>query len=99
MIRLSATARQQVRELTAHYRKSRRPEAIRNLITAVEVARQRLEAGPRRPREYPATYRELALPGRAWLKEGRYWFAYEVSDPPVIAAVFWDAADLLRRYP
>ena len=42
LIRLSATARQHVRELTAHYRKSRRPEAIRNLITAVEVARQRL---------------------------------------------------------
>jgi plasmid stabilization system protein ParE len=99
LIDYSAAARRHIRELTAHYRKKRRPEAIRNLVAALERAEKVIAAGPRRPRDFPATYRKLARPGRAWIKEARYWIAYDLTDPPVIAAVFWEGADLARRYP
>ena len=31
------------------------------------------------------------------MKVGRYWFAYSLDDPPVITAVFYDAADTPGR--
>jgi plasmid stabilization system protein ParE len=95
----STTALRHIDELTAHYQQKRRPEAIRNLFAALARVEALIDAGPRRPRAFPATYRELARPGRAWLKEARYWIAYEQTDPPVIVAVFWEGADLGRRYP
>jgi plasmid stabilization system protein ParE len=95
----SATALRQIGELTAHFRKKRRPEAIQNLLAALTRVEAAIAAGPRRTRAFPAGYRELARPGRAWVKEARYWIAYEQTEPPIIVAVFWDAADLGRRYP
>lgn len=58
-----------------------------------------IEAGSGRPRDFPATYRDLARPGRAWLREGIYWVAYEPGEQPIIVAVFWAGADLAGRYP
>jgi plasmid stabilization system protein ParE len=99
LIVYSATALRHIDELTAHYRRKRRPEAIRNLLAALDKAEALIESGPRRPRAFPATYRGLARPGRAWIKQARYWIAYDLTNPPVVAAVFWEGADLARRYP
>ncbi len=99
MIAYTPEARRQVRELIGHYRKKQRPEAIRNLDAALARAEAALESGPTRPRMFPATYRDLARPDRAWLKEGIYWIAYQQTVPPVILAVFWEQAEIDRRYP
>ncbi len=99
MIVYSATALRQIDELIAHYTTKKRPEAVRNLLAALEKAEAMITAGPRHPRSFPATYRGLARPGRAWIKQARYWIAYDLKQPPVIAAVFWEGADLARRYP
>jgi len=99
LIVYSATALRHIDELTAHYRKKRRPEAIRNLVDALRRAEALIAAGPRRPRDFPATYRNLVRPGRAWIKAEPYWVAYDQTSPPVIVAVFWEGADFSRRYP
>lgn len=92
-------ARRQVRDLIAHYRRKRRPEAIRNLDAALARAEVIIAEGLARPRAFPATYRDLASPGRAWLREGIYWIAYQQTVPPAIVAVFWEGAEIDRRYP
>jgi plasmid stabilization system protein ParE len=92
-------ARRQVRDLIAHYRRIRRPEAIGNLDAALARVEAAIARGPARPRTFPATYRDLARPGRGWLKEGIYWVAYQQTVPPVIIAVFWEQAEIDRRYP
>jgi plasmid stabilization system protein ParE len=94
----SETALRHVDELVAHFRKNRRPEAIRNLVASLRRAETLIAAGPFRPRQFPATYGNLARPGRARIKEGRYWIAYDQTDPPNIVSVFWEAADLSTRY-
>ena len=40
---------------------------------------------------------ELARPGQAWLKAGRYWIAYGTGTPPVILAVSFETADIPGR--
>jgi hypothetical protein len=99
LIDYTPTARRHVSELILHFRRKRRPEAIRNLLAALMKVEAAIENGSGRPREFPATYRNLARPGRSWRKEAIYWIAYDVTDPPIIVAVFWEGADLARRYP
>jgi hypothetical protein len=45
------------------------------------------------PRPYP----QLARPGQAWVKAGRYWIAYRRRPRLVIAAVFFDTANFPKR--
>jgi hypothetical protein len=99
LIGYTPTARRHVNDLIAHYRKIRRPEAIRNMHAALAKVEAMIEGRAARPRDFPATYRALARDGRAWLREGIYWVAYETSEPPIIVAVFWAGADLAGRYP
>jgi len=98
LIRFSSFALVQIDQLTAHYETKGRPEAARNLERALERGVALIAAGPRHPRLYPATYRQLARPGRAWIKVPPYWIAYDMADPPLIVAVFWEGADLASRY-
>lgn len=88
-----------VNQLISHYRTKRRPEAIRNLLAALTRVEAAIETGTGCARAFPATYRDLARPGRAWRKETIYWIAYDQTDPPIIVAVFWEGADLAGRYP
>jgi len=99
LIDYTPTAQRHVNDLIDHYRKKHRPEAIRNLSAALATIEAAIESGSARPRNYPATYRELARPGRAWLKHGIYWVAFERTHKPIIVAVFWAGADLVKRYP
>jgi hypothetical protein len=34
---------------------------------------------------------------RAWVKAGRYWFAYSTTQPPVIVAVSYETANIPGR--
>jgi hypothetical protein len=95
----SPTARRHVSELVSYFRMKHRPEAIRNMLAALVRVEAAIETGAGRPRDFPATYRNLARPGRAWRKESIYWIAYDQTDPPVIVAVFWEGADIAGRYP
>jgi hypothetical protein len=45
------------------------------------------------PRPYP----DLARPGLAWIKAGRYWIAYRTKPRVIIVAVFYDTANIPGR--
>lgn len=97
MIEYADEALEHVRALRRHYEALDRDNAIRSLVRALSEAEARIErtssAGLAAPRPYP----QLARPGRAWIKAGRYWIVYTTTSPPVIAGVFYDAADLPSR--
>jgi len=97
-VKYAPTARAQIADLRRHYRRKQRPEAVQGLAAALRAAEQQISAnlpGLPAPRPYP----ELAAPGEAWVQCGRYWIAYTTSHPPVILAVFYDAADMPGRKP
>ncbi len=97
MIRLSRVAERQLAALLQHYADRGRPEAGRSLIAAVDEAAARIEHDPAAGLPSPRPYPRLARPGRAWTKAGRYWIAYSTTRPPVILAVFYDAANIPGR--
>ena len=94
-MRLSRTACDQLAALRRHYRRKNRLEAIQNLSEALRLAARQIIAGEGQPA--PSPYPELARPGRAWTHAGRYWILYTTTEPPVILAVFYDAADIPGR--
>ncbi len=97
-MKYAPTARAQIADLRRHYRRKQRPEALQGLAAALRAAEQQIGAnqpGLPAPRPYP----ELAAPGEAWVQSGRYWITYTTSRPPVILAVFCDAADIPGRKP
>lgn len=97
MIGLTARATRQFQELRAHYEDRERPAAIRALIEALEQASVKIEAAPHLGLVAPRPYPRLAQPGRAWVKSGRYWIAYDNASPPVITAVFYETSDIPAR--
>lgn len=97
MIRLSDEAERQLAALIRHYTQIGRPEAKRNLIAAIDGAVDRIERDPAGGLPAPRPYPDLARPGRAWIKVGRYWIAYSTTQPPVVVGVFFDTANIPRR--
>jgi plasmid stabilization system protein ParE len=97
LIGFTARAAQQFRELRQYYEDCERPDAIRALIAALEQASRTIEADPEAGFPAPRPYPQLARPGRAWVKSGRYWIAYTTTRPPVIAAVFYETANIPGR--
>ena len=97
MIRLSGKAERQFADLLRHFAKRQRPEARQALVRALQNARASIEAMPSAGFSAPRPYRDLAQPGQAWIKSGRYWLAYSLTDPPVIVALFHDTADIPGR--
>jgi plasmid stabilization system protein ParE len=98
VIGLTATAEAALDTLASHYAALGRDRAIYRLLTALERACARYETQSGRffsaPRPYPA----LASLGFRWTKEGAYWIAFDESVvPPVVAAIFHEAADIQRR--
>ena len=95
-IPLNRRASRQVQALAAHYDALDRPEAIDNLVVAIRAAQAaipQVERHAAAPRPYP----EIAKPGTAWIKSGRYWIAYSLRKPQTIRAVFYDQADIPGR--
>jgi hypothetical protein len=94
---------QRLRESIAEMKAERalgkvRRTSTENLAAALAEAETRIErnpdAGLRAPRPYP----KLVRPGCAWLKAGRYWVAYTLTEPPLIVGVFFETADIPRRF-
>ena len=100
MIPLSPEAEAQLDALLDHYEQLDRPEATRSLIAALEQAASRIERQPASGLQSPRPYPELADLGFRWIKVKAYWFAYaNTVHGPVIAAVFYAAADIPNRIP
>ncbi len=97
MIVLSPAADEHLRQLTEHYEAQDRLDAARNLLRAVEGAKLRIARLPKRGLAAPRPYPELRYLGLRWIIEHRYWVAYTASDPPVIAGIFHDTADIPNR--
>ena len=76
MIAFTPEAAQQVRDLRAYYEERERTAAIRSLATALDAAWRKIKANPAIGLVAPRPYPDLAMPGRAWVKAGRYWVAY-----------------------
>ena len=66
-------------------------------MAALDEAIDRLERSPLEGLPAPRPYPALSKAGRAWIKVGRYWIAYNEAEPPVIIGVFYDAADIPAR--
>ena len=86
-----------VAELLQHSARLARPGAGRNLIAALDQAAAQIERSPGAGLQAPRPYPFLAQLGRLWIKAGRYWIAYSITDPPVILARFHDAANIPER--
>lgn len=97
MIRLTPEAEAQLDALLEHYERLGRIEATRNLIATLEAASARIERDPAAGLPAPRPYPSLAKPGRRWLHVRPYWVGYSTTTPPVISAVFYDAANIPGR--
>lgn len=97
MIRLSPEAEAQIDALLEHYERLGRVEATRNLIAVLNTASARIERDPGFGLLAPRPYPSLAKTGRLWLHVRPYWVGYSTTAPPVISAVFYDAADIPGR--
>jgi plasmid stabilization system protein ParE len=85
-------------DLIRHYKRPNRVEAARNLIAALDQASAKIEADPAAGVAAPRPYPELARTGVAWVKAGRYWFAYGTTVPVMIVGVFHETADIPTRF-
>jgi plasmid stabilization system protein ParE len=97
LIVLTPRAGRQVRELRRHYDKLERPEAINGLVNAIEAAWEIIVTNPAAGIPAPRPYPQLARQGVAWVKAGRYWVAYRTVPRPIIAAVFFETANIPSR--
>ena len=97
MIRYSAEAIDQIDALRLHFIARSRIEAVIALDRALERAEQTIVLQPGAGLPAPRPYPQLERAGRAWTHIGRYWFGYTLDTPPVLLAVFYDAADIPGR--
>ena len=97
MIGLSRRAERDLDGLVRHFDSLGRPEAQQALLAAVDDALIRIKADALAGLPAPRPYPEVARPGRAWIKSGHYWFAYSLTEPPEVVAVFHDTADIPGR--
>ncbi len=98
MIAYSGEALVLIDELSAHYLRKGRIEAILSLEAALTEAEARIESRPKSGLSAPRPYPELASDSELWILVRHYWVAYTPTDPPVILAVFHDSADIPRRF-
>ena len=97
MIEYADEALEHVRALLRHYDALERDNAIRSLVRALAEAEARIESTSSAGLAAPRPYLHLARPDRVWIKAARYWIVYSTTSPPVIAGVFYDAADIPSR--
>lgn len=90
-------ARRQIESLGAFYREKGRPDALLNLLDALEKAEALIDHNPTAGLAAPRPYPRLRREGRFWIKVGTYWIAYVIRPSRVIIAVFHDRADIPGR--
>ncbi|WP_425600675.1 type II toxin-antitoxin system RelE/ParE family toxin [Nitrospirillum viridazoti] len=74
-----------------------RYEAAWRLAEALAEASEKIARNPEAGLPSPRPYPHLARPGQAWVKAGPYWIAYRTSPHLIIAAVFYETANIPRR--
>jgi plasmid stabilization system protein ParE len=97
LIGYTGEALEQVRALRHHYETLARDAAMRALDRALADSEAQIERAPGAGLPAPRHYSQLARPGWAWLKSGRYWVAYQTGPAPVIVAVFFETANIPGR--
>jgi plasmid stabilization system protein ParE len=97
LMALTPEAQRHVRALYAYYEERERPEAARDLRNALTAAWEKISTSPGAGLPAPRSYQQLAQPGRAWLKAGRYWIAYRTQPTTAIVAVFFETANIPGR--
>jgi plasmid stabilization system protein ParE len=75
LIEYAPRATRQVAALRHHYENLDRPAAVRAFVDALDEAGRRIESNPAAGLPAPRPYPQLARPGVAWIKAGRYWIA------------------------
>jgi plasmid stabilization system protein ParE len=98
LIGLSRTAKRHVADLLAHYARLRRLNAGDNLLIALEEAAMEIDRNPGCGLPAPRPYPNLVRPGIGWVKARRYWIAYRLDPPHEIVGVFFETADIPRRF-
>jgi plasmid stabilization system protein ParE len=97
LIAYTPRATRQVDALIQHFEEHQRSGAVHALLAALDEAEQKIEHNPTGGLAAPRPYPHLARQGRAWVKAGRYWIAYDTTLPPTIVAVFYETAGIPRR--
>jgi plasmid stabilization system protein ParE len=97
LISFSRQAAKQLANLRDHYEALDRLDAVRNLAAAMQQASDAIEHDPAAGLPAPRPYPQLARPGLAWVKAGRYWVAYTTAPRLLITGVFYDAANIPNR--
>jgi len=97
LIEYTPEAAGHVDALLQHYEERQRDGAARALLAAHEAAERKIARDPFAGLSAPRPYPHLAKPGRAWVKSGRYWIAYSIASPPVIAGVFFETSNIPGR--
>lgn len=99
MVLITATAQGQVEALERHYAALGRDAAAVRMAEAIAMAAVRIEEGAGPFASAPRPYPDLADLGWRWLRQGRYWVAFDTPGEGrhVITGVFYDAADIPRR--
>ncbi len=85
-----------IRELRNHYEDLDRPK--QSAPSSQRWSRRVLGSKLTRTRGFLPRGHIPGSPGGGEVKSGRYWTAYTTTRPPVIAAVFYEAADIEGRH-
>jgi plasmid stabilization system protein ParE len=94
LIEFTPEAERQVDELRSFYIRKLRSDALRNFLASLRAAVDQIERHPNEGKSAPRPYPDLIIPGRVWVKSGRYWVAYSTTKPPVIVGVFFETSDI-----
>jgi plasmid stabilization system protein ParE len=97
LIEYTPEATRQVDALLRHYEERQRDGAARALLAALHDAERKIERDPAAGLPAPRPYPQVARPGQAWVKAGRYWIVYSTTQPPMIVGVFYETADIPNR--
>jgi plasmid stabilization system protein ParE len=79
---LTPEAEAHLKGLILHYESLDRPAATRNMMTAVEAAKERIARAPAAGLPAPRPYPQLKKLGRLWLKEGPLLDFVQPHKPP-----------------
>jgi plasmid stabilization system protein ParE len=97
VIPFSRHAEWQLSSLYRHYEELDRLDAVRNLTAALRQVCEAIERDPAVGLAAPRPYPQLARPGRAWVKAGRYWVAYRTTPRLLITGIFYETANIPDR--
>jgi plasmid stabilization system protein ParE len=97
LITLSRRAETQVNTLIEHCERLDRLNAARNLLAAIEAARDTIVKSSEAGLPAPRPYAQLRKSGRLWVHVRSYWICYMQAAPTVIVEIFHESADIPGR--